>query len=689
MKGKKNLFRKCIVFFLAGITAISFVGCVNEGQEQNSPTGKVPTEEVYNGTHIFDISETSNYLLKNGKTDYKIVVPEHCGTYVLQAKTEFVYLFKEATGVTIPSITDAELTAHTAEGKYISIGRTKLLETSGVEVDYAKLGRDGGRIQTKDNSIYIVGGLDKGTLYTVYTFMQLAFNFEQYYINCYEIDRGINNIKLMNYNVTDIPDIAIRTNDSGLLWEKSTDYDEDNAPYRLKMGTKIWDRIFPIHREMGNRDSESLQVHNSFMFLPPDIYQEEHNEWYGNNGSGMMNQLCYTAHGNEVEFELMVAECAKKIEQSLVWYSPEEYPEYNVATLTMEDNPNLCTCDKCSELKNYYGTSAAAATIFINRVAELVDEWMQDPANAAYKRDDFHLIFFAYMNMSQAPAKYNEAKGVWEPIDDKVKFRDNVGLYFAPINDLAYEMDFFDEINDSGRDTFDAWNAISDFTYYWTYATNFYYYNYIFDSFNFYSGEFYAFLANRSGEYIFAQQQHDQTGTHTAWHNLKFYLNAKLSWNSSLNEETLIDNWFNAMYKEAAPVMKDLFYKERGWAKYVYDKYDMITCATVFNKVEERKFWPYSVLKSWVMQCEEAMSMLSGYQTSDPELYEDLYERVYAEWIFPAYAILKLYDNGTMTQVERAGLISQFKEVLDVVDPYGTMKWTDASGTYRDFINGL
>ena len=89
------------------------------------------------------------------------------------------------------------------------------------------------------------------------------------------------------------------------------------------------------------------------------------------------------------------------------------------------------------------------------------------------------------------------------------------------------------------------------------------------------------------------------------------------------------------------------------------------------------------------MQCEEAMSMLSGYQTSDPELYEDLYERVYAEWIFPAYAILKLYDNGTMTQVERAGLISQFKEVLDVVDPYGTMKWTDASGTYRDFINGL
>lgn len=696
MKGRKNLFRKCIVCFLAGIFAVSAVGCAKEKKEEKPQTGNVGEQtdnvgarEVYNGTHVFDITETSNYLVKDGKTDYKIVIPERCGTYVQQAKTEFVYLFKEATGVTLPAITDAEVTAHTAEGKYISIGRTKLLETSGVEVDYEKLGRDGGRIQTKDNSIYIVGGLDKGTLYTVYTFMQLAFHFEQYYINCYEMDRGISDVKLMNYNVTDIPDIAIRANDTGLLWINSTDYDENNARYRMKMGTKLWDRIFPIHSEMGNRDSESLQVHNSFMFLPPHIYQEEHNEWYGINGTGTANQLCYTARGNEEEFELMAQECAKKIEQSLVWYNPEEYPEYNVATLTMEDNALICSCDKCSELKIHYGTDAAAATIFINRVAELVDVWMQDPANAAYKRDDFHLIFFAYSVMTKAPAVYNEKKGAWEPIDDKVKFRDNVGLYYAPISDLAYEMDFFDEINESGKDNFDAWNSISDYTYYWTYATNFQQYAYIYDSFNFYSGDFYAFLANRSGKYIFAQQQHDQTGTSTAWHNLKFYLNAKLSWDSSLNEEELINNWFNAMYKEAAPVMKDLFYKERGWAKYVYEKYDMITYDTVYNKVAERKFWPYPVLKSWTKQCDEAMSLLSAYQTSDPDLYEDLFERVYAEWIFPAYAILSLYDNGSMSQADRTAMIRQFQEVLDNVDPYGTMQWTDYSGTYRDFIDNL
>jgi hypothetical protein len=196
-------------------------------------------------------------------------------------------------------------------------------------------------------------------------------------------------------------------------------------------------------------------------------------------------------------------------------------------------------------------------------------------------------------------------------------------------------------------------------------------------------------LANRSGKYIFAQQQHDQTGTSTAWHNLKFYLNAKLSWNSSLNEEELIDNWFNAMYREAAPVMKDLFYKERSWAKYVYEKYDMITYDTVYNKVAERKFWNYPVLKSWTQQCDEAMSLLSAYQTSDPELYEDLFERVYAEWIFPAYAILSLYDNGSMSQADRTALIRQFKEVLDNVDPYGTMQWTDYSGYYKDFIDSL
>ena len=54
--------------------------------------------------------------------------------------------------------------------------------------------------------MYIVGGSDNGVLYGVYDFLKVNFGYEQYYKDCFDIDTGVTDLPLKNYNITDIPD---------------------------------------------------------------------------------------------------------------------------------------------------------------------------------------------------------------------------------------------------------------------------------------------------------------------------------------------------------------------------------------------------------------------------------------------------------------------------------------------------
>ena len=165
---------------------------------------EVNSEYVYNGTHIYNATDTKDYLVRNGKTEYKLVIPATTTASLRTARTEFVDLFEDATGITLTVVTDNQVT-DASTGKYISLGDTTLLEKSGIKIDYYELTADGHRIVTKDDDIYLCGGADEGTVFSVYTFMNLTFNYETYYFDCMEIEKTSEK-KLKNYDVTDIPD---------------------------------------------------------------------------------------------------------------------------------------------------------------------------------------------------------------------------------------------------------------------------------------------------------------------------------------------------------------------------------------------------------------------------------------------------------------------------------------------------
>ena len=192
MKNKKNIFKTFIALLLAGVCTF-LVSCKNpdNGSVRPSddggvfdPDAKITVKDTYDGTHDFTAPDTDMPFVTNGSCDYTIVVPETRGAQINMAKNELVQFFAEATGITLPAVADSEFTDN---GKgYISLGETSLLAESGVTVDHKKLTEDGVRIVTEGKNIYLVGGGDYGTLYAVYDFLEIYFDFDVYYKDCYE-----------------------------------------------------------------------------------------------------------------------------------------------------------------------------------------------------------------------------------------------------------------------------------------------------------------------------------------------------------------------------------------------------------------------------------------------------------------------------------------------------------------------
>lgn len=657
---KKKTIQRALSLLLAAFSVVGVAaGC--KKKKKTSDERPVVKSEYTTGTHVYTATETNSVMVQNGASEYVVVIPADADETIYKAKDEFIWLFEKATNAKLRWRFDGDLT-HSASEKYISIGETSLLASTGVDKEISRLGSDGHRIVTKDNSVYLWGGTPKGSLYSVYTFMSVTFGFEQYYKDCYEIQTDVTNLKLRDYDVTDIPDIAIRTDNYGLYSDTSEDYDENNFATRMMMGTHRSDPIMPVFVKYDDPNASSSDIHNCDAYLPESTYKEDHPSWYSTGGQ---KQLCYTARGDETELELMIEECAKKVENSLKIFTPDKYPQKNVITLTIEDTSGGCRCSACEAEIEKYTTPCGAVIKFMNRMAAKVDEWMQQPENAAYKREDFKIIFFAYNDLTYAPCKWNADTQSWDPIDESVRCADNVGVYLAPIQSIEFQLSVYDEINKRGRENIDAWASITDSVYFWTYSTNFNAIMYPYDSMNFFNSEGYQYLASKNTKYIFNQAQHIQHGTGTGWHNLKMYLDAKLSWNTTLDVDQLVDDYFNAMFKEAAPIMKSLYLDMRAYIAYINKTYNKYQVKSVYTGIDRVEYWPLNTCLSWLDKCEVAWEAIEKYKTTDPKLYEKLYYHIGAEYLFPSNHILKKLTTSVPSD-RKAEIIKKYKDIVAV-----------------------
>ena len=612
------------------------------------------------GTHIFTAEDTDKYLVQNGQTSYQLVYSsEEKNSLELElARKEFIQFFQEATGIRMSMTLDTNLT-HSPNNKYISLGPTTLLESAGIEVDSKQLGLEGARIVTKDQTIFITGGGNRGVLYAVYDFMNIMFDYEFYFVDTYTINTGVTEAKLKKFDVTDIPDFEWRCRINGFMDDGGA-----HTLYRYRMPDTYGTPAVAIYEDWIDREnliidttSAKATEHNSLYYVPKRLYQGEHPNWYSISGE----QLCYTARGDDEELELLAKECADKMKASLKVFTPDKYPLKYQIGLSMEDNTDTCACEGCMASKSKYGTDSAAVIRFMNMVNADLQSWMEEQVDEPWYRERVCVNFFAYNAFTAPPTHYDEVKGEYVANDESLICDKGVVPFFADIS-AKRQQSFYSSANQVSVDSLRGWGAIADELWLWTYQTNFKGYLWMEDTFSMYTPDIYQEMKAAGGILLYNQSQGPQEGAGTAFHNLKAYLTYKLSWDCNLDYQTLIEDYFENVYKEAAPYMKQLWVNERLYRAKINNEYNYWGVEAILTNA---KFWDYGVLMSWMNLCEQGLAAVSKYQKTNPALYKTIKRNIDAELVCPAYFLLDYHSSRFSTSALQQ-LQKRLKEAVEL-----------------------
>jgi hypothetical protein len=376
--------------------------------------------------------------------------------------------------------------------------------------------------------------------------------------------------------------------------------------------------------------------HNTHYYLPPSVYKATHPKWYSsstNEPTGYPGvQLCYTAHGDSVEYLKMQDAALEKMIQVV-----EENPTLSTISFTVMDHTEYCNCDSCLAEFDYYGTRAGSIIKFTNGLASRLNDYLAASANPR----EVTVLIFAYYQAEMAPARL--VNGEYKPIDDAVRMDEHLGIYIAPIL-YEYNKSIYDEVNDASRENSKAWAALTDNIHVWLYDTNFHHYMYPFDSWEV-SLDYYKFYKSIGADCIKTMGQYYWMSAPTGFTALKNYIHAKGQWDVNADFGTLFDDFFANYYREAAEPLKKFYYELNAWMKYLDVTYEEVSGYVYCDIDAMAEFWPKRMLERWNGYINDAYAAIEKYQTTDAQLYETLKKHVMAESLFPRFALLQTYPG--------------------------------------------
>lgn len=629
---------KIITILLVLTLLFSFIGC---GETSESIVES--TSESEGGATVVE----NEYILRNGATFYEVLYPANATQVEMVAVSEFTTFFKNATGVSMRSVSDDKMKP---DGKYISIGYTSLLAQTDLTYSAQEIKVDGFKIKTVGDDILIFGASDYGTLYGVYDALGYLLNFEYFYTNTYRLNKGVTNLNFYNFDIVEIPDIEYRAAGYGMVSANTLD------AYRLRM--RPYPEFFiPVN---------GIVFHNSI-------------SWVGGNGAWLSNsgkQLCYTAGGDEEQFELMLEASLETLKTHLA-----QYPDRNVITYTIEDNPDFCSCDACKEvLAEYNGVNSSVVILYLNAFNKKVKEWFETEEGKPYKRD-LDIVFFAYNATTDAPVEFNEATQKYEGING-LKLDDGVSVMYAPIA-ADYTTGLTKGDNAQYYKTAKQWHDISKNVYLWIYSTNFSHYLAPYDTFDGIE-ENYRVAKEINTRWIFDQAQWNEYGFSTGWSTLKSYLNAKLAWDTTLDLGVLIDDFFATYFGPAEAEMREIFNQMRTLTVYnkVHNSYGGIR--SIYQNVMYEKFWPKGILKNWIDLLDKALEKIEPLKTANPTAYRDYYKHIVGERISIYYLYIGLYSYNT-----DENLLNEYKRnVTSDIATVGITLSSESSGDISGLLKG-
>lgn len=438
-------------------------------------------------------------LASNGTSAYVIVHGNNATATEITAAKELQNYLKQISGAEIPIVTDSTQSAQ----KEFIVGKTN--REGANDFNRAELGDDGFVIKTTGSKVWLIGGSERGTLYSVYSFLED-------YLGCRFFAEGIEKVPATkNLSVDEIkedkqiPTFFLRDID----WK---DYSATGISVKRKLNVPIWGRNLPGEVGGGIKYCYGAGGHTFFAFVHPDVYFSTHPEYFSMDENGERvddKQLCLT---NPEVLQLTIAGVKQ-------WLASD--PGSKIIAVSQMDTQGPCLCDECKKVYREEGGAYSGTIIrFVNAIADAIKE----------DYPDVYVTTYAYQYSRSAPTK--------------TKARDNVLVELCTI-----EEDFRHPIKDSktksrnvsylngSSNTFAedlaAWTKMADNLLIYDYSTAFGHYAMTFPNFTA-QRENIEWYAKNGVKAILSEGNHASHSVEFA--ELRAYLLSKLMWDPYISE---------------------------------------------------------------------------------------------------------------------------------------------------------
>ncbi len=351
---------------------------------------------------------------------------------------------------------------------------------------------DGFRYCLRDKDLVLEAGNEQAAVYAVYDFLEQVVGC-RYYTSTEEYIPFDGNLTL---------EFAPR--------EQAPVLDYREVYYR--------DFFNPAFAEKHKMTSESARdkvwgtwCHSFQEFLDPDIYFEEHPEYFALYKGRRVGKNAQPCLSSPDVLEIICENLGKAM---------AEKPECRFWSVSQNDNDAYCTCEKCRALDEAEGSPMGSLLTFVNKVAQ--------------RFPDVTISTLAYWYSRKMPKTVRPAENVHIML---CNIEANRGLPIAA-----------DPLNDGTREELEGWEAICPHISLWDYCIQFKNLVSPFPNLRVIP-ENIRYFRDHSVKMLFSQSNREYEGEFSA---LRGYLLAKCMWDPELDGQAVIEDFCRGYYGPAA-----------------------------------------------------------------------------------------------------------------------------------------
>lgn len=458
---------------------------------------------------LFMAVSCSHDLFKGGASEYTIVVSPEAPESERYAAAELQYWLKEVSGVEIP-ITDLQ---GGKEGKRLVVGFNPIVSALVPGAEEQKPGDDTFTWSNKGGDILFWGGSKRGTLYSVYSFLEKELGCRWYSskVSVAPTRDSWSFRKLYNHEE---PGIIMRNN----LYHDVLTHPEFSA--RLRNNEIRVPSLEPGETIPGTAESY-WGAHAMGRFVPYQELFDSHPEYFseidGKRVKGY-TQLCLS---NPEVLQI----CIDGLKEVM-----RNEPDYLIYSMEQLDSRSFCTCDECNALAEKYGGQSGVMLWFVNQVADAIKDEFPDKFVGT----------FAYQYTRHAPKD--------------IVPRDNVVIRLCSIECcMWHDYDECDDNLEFMKDLKD-WSAIAPHLYIWDYVTNFSQYNLPVANWKTLQSHIRDFRDNHA---IGILEEGDYQTVSCELREFRTWVLSKLMWDPDADVDALVKDFTDGYYGAAGPYVRE------------------------------------------------------------------------------------------------------------------------------------